>query len=42
LLEAKLVRGAYPPGHTPKRPTKIMPPQPGLAPDIPDLAAFLK
>jgi mono/diheme cytochrome c family protein len=42
LLEAKVVRGTYPPGYTPKRPTKIMPPQPGLAPDIPDLAAFLK
>lgn len=42
LLEAKIVRGTYPPGYTPKRPTRIMPPQPGLAPDIPDLAAFLK
>jgi len=42
LLEAKIVRGSYPPGYTPKRPTKIMPPQPGLASDVPDLAAFLK
>jgi mono/diheme cytochrome c family protein len=42
LLEAKIARGTYPPGYTPKRPTKIMPPQPGLAPDIPDVAAFLK
>ena len=42
LLEVKIVRGTYPPGYAPKRPTKIMPPQPGLAPDIPDLAAFLK
>ena len=42
LLEAKIVRGSYPPGYAPKRPTKIMPPQPGLAPEIPDLAAFLK
>jgi len=42
LLEAKLLKGTYPPGYTPKRPTKIMPPQPGLAPDIADLAAFLK
>jgi len=42
LLEVKVVRGTYPPGYTPKRPTRIMPPQPGLAPDIPDLAAFLK
>jgi len=42
LLEVKVVRGTYPPGYTPKRPTRIMPPQPGLAPDIPDLAAFLR
>ena len=42
LLEAKLLKGTYPPGYTPKRPTKIMPPQPGLTPDIADLAAFLK
>ncbi len=42
LLEAKIVRGEYPPGYTPKRPTKVMPPQPTLAPDIPALAAYLK
>jgi mono/diheme cytochrome c family protein len=42
LLEAKLVRGAYPPGYTPKRPTAVMPPQPGLAPDVPNLFAFLR
>ena len=41
LIEAKVLRGEYPPGYQPKRPTKVMPPQPGLAPDIPALAAYL-
>jgi mono/diheme cytochrome c family protein len=42
LLEAKVLRGEYPPGHQPKRPTKVMPPQPGLAPEVPALTAYLK
>ena len=42
LLEAKIVRGAYPPGYKPKRPTSVMPPQPQVAGDIPALAAYLK
>ena len=42
LLEAKVLRGEYPAGYAPKRPTKVMPPQPTLAPDIPALAAYLK
>jgi hypothetical protein len=42
VLEAKVVKGAYPPGYTPKRPTTLMPPQPALAPEIDNLAAFLK
>jgi mono/diheme cytochrome c family protein len=42
LLEAKILRGAYPPGYRPKRPTQVMPPQPQLAPEIPALAEFLK
>ena len=42
LLEAKVLRGAYPAGYTPKRPTSVMPPQPVLQPDIPSLTAFLK
>lgn len=42
LLEAKVLRGEYPPDYTPKRGTKAMPPMPALAPDIPPLAAFLK
>ena len=42
LLEAKVIRGEYPPRYSPKRPTRVMPPQPTLAPDIPALAAYLK
>ena len=42
LLEAKVLRGEYPPGYTPKRPTKLMPPMPQLANAIPDLVAYLK
>ena len=42
LLEAKVLRAAYPPSYTPKRRTSLMLPQPKLAPKIPDLAAFLR
>ena len=42
LLETKLLRGTYPPGYKPKRPTSVMPPQPQVAGDIPALAAYLK
>ena len=42
LLEARVLRGAYPPGYTPKRGTAIMQPMPQLAASIDDLAAFLK
>jgi len=42
LLEARVVRGTYPPGYRPKRESAIMQPMPQLAPAIPDLAAFLK
>jgi mono/diheme cytochrome c family protein len=42
LLEAKVLKGSYPPGYTPKRPTSVMPPQPALAPELPALAAYLK
>lgn len=41
LIEAKVLRGAYPSGYTPKRDTAIMQPMPQLAPAIPDLAAYL-
>ena len=42
LLEAKVLRGTYPPGYKPKRPTQVMPPQPQLADGIPALTEFLK
>jgi mono/diheme cytochrome c family protein len=42
LIEARVLRGEYPPGHTPKRATKTMPPLPHLGPAIDDLAAYLK
>jgi mono/diheme cytochrome c family protein len=42
LLEAKLLRGTYPPGYKPKRPTTVMPPQPQVTKDIPALSAYLK
>ena len=42
LLEARTLKGSYPPGYQPKRPTNVMPPQPALAPEIPALAAYLK
>jgi mono/diheme cytochrome c family protein len=42
LLEAKIVRGGYPPGYKPKRPTAVMPPQPQVAGDVPALAAYLQ
>ena len=42
LLEAKLLRGVYPPGYTPKRNTKTMPPLPHLAAHVADLAAYLQ
>ena len=42
LLEAKIVRGEYPSGYTPKRPTKVMPATPSLAAEIPALAAYLR
>jgi len=42
LLEARILRAAYPPGYKPKRRTSVMPAQPALAPEIPALAAYLK
>ena len=42
LLEARVLRGTYPPGYTPKRPSTVMPPQPHLANDVPALAAYLQ
>ena len=42
LLRAKLLHGTYPPGYTPKRPTKVMQPMPQVANDVPALAAYLR
>jgi mono/diheme cytochrome c family protein len=41
LLEAKVIRGEYPPGYTPKRPTATMPRFDYLADKIDPLAAYL-
>ena len=42
LLTARVISAGYPKGYKPKRPTKMMPPQPHLKASIADLAAFLK
>jgi mono/diheme cytochrome c family protein len=42
LVEARVLRGEYPAGYTPKRDSRLMPPLPFLAPEIPFLAAFLE
>ena len=42
LLDAKVLHGTYPPGYTPKRPTKVMVPLPALAPDVAALADYLR
>lgn len=41
LLAAKVLRGEYPPGYTPKRDSRAMPPMPHLADRIDDLTAWL-
>jgi len=41
LLEAKVVRGEYPPGYAPKSPSRAMPAFPHLADKIDDLTAWL-
>ena len=41
LLEARIVRAEYPPGYRPKRETRLMPPLPFLAAEVPALAAYL-
>ena len=42
LLEAKILRGEYPPGYAPKRSTRVMPPMAALGPDLDPLAAYLR
>jgi mono/diheme cytochrome c family protein len=41
LIEARVLYQSYPPGYSPKRKTALMPKQPQLAKNIPDLAAYL-
>jgi mono/diheme cytochrome c family protein len=42
LIEARVVRGVYPPGYTPKRPSAVMQPMPHLVGNVDDLAAYLR
>lgn len=42
LVEAKLLRGEYPPGYAPRRQTQLMAPLPHLKDYVPDLAAYLQ
>ena len=42
LLAARVLSTSYPPGYTPKRPTKVMPQFPYLESEIPYLAAYLR
>ena len=42
LIEARVVRGVYPPGYTPKRPSAVMQPMPHLAGSVDDLTAYLR
>ena len=41
LLEAKVLRGEYPPGYTPKRDSRAMIPLPYVENELPALSAFL-
>jgi len=41
LITARVLRGEYPPGYVPMRDSKLMPPQPYLEPELPDLIAYL-
>jgi mono/diheme cytochrome c family protein len=42
LIEWRVVKGAYPPGYTPKRATGAMPAFPHLAGDVDALYAFVR
>ena len=42
LLEARIVRGEYPVGYTPKRTTTLMVALPAVAGSVDDLAEYLK
>ena len=42
LMEAKVLHGEYPPGYTPKRGSRQMPPLPYLKDNLADITAFLQ
>lgn len=42
LIEARVVRGKYPPNYRPKRQTHVMPQFPFLAEEVPYLEAYLR
>ncbi len=42
LVEARVLRAEYPPGYTPKRDSNLMPAQPFLKREIPNLVAYLE
>jgi len=42
LLETKVLKGTYPPGYQPKRPTAVMQPMPQMTDNIPPLGEYLK
>lgn len=42
LVEAKVIRGEYPPGYAPKRPGAVMPKFEFLADSVDDLTAYLQ
>ncbi len=42
LIDARIMRGEYPVGYTPKRQTTLMIPMPQVASSIDDLAAYLE
>lgn len=41
LIEARILRGEYPTGYTPKRETRVMVPLPHLQDKLPELVAYL-
>ncbi len=41
LVAARVLRAEYPPGYAPKRDSRLMPPQPYLEPQLPELIAYL-
>jgi mono/diheme cytochrome c family protein len=42
LIEARILRAEYPPGYTPRKDSRLMPPLPYLAGEVDSLAAYLE